>query len=100
VESGGLQRCLNLEQAEKAEMLRAKIEQVEGAIAAQAAKKRGAAQAMAQAGTAAGGDTSATDRAALGLQLKSDLARAIEQERYQDAAALRDRLAGACSSLF
>jgi excinuclease UvrABC helicase subunit UvrB len=96
VESGGLQRCLNLEQAEQAEMLRAKIEEVQAAIASHAAKKRGAAQAMAQAAS----DTSATDRAALGLQLKSDLARAIEEERYQDAAALRDRLAGACSSVF
>jgi hypothetical protein len=85
--------ALTPSQADTAQMLREKIGEIEAAIAAHSAKKRGLAQAMVRAGSPQG-DATAMDRAALGLSLKSDMQRAIEEERYQDAASLRDRLAG------
>eukprot|EP00854_Cymbomonas_tetramitiformis_P002145 gene2145-2848_t len=78
-----LQRALNLEQYDAAQEFRKKISEVEDAMHRQQdEKKKGHVSSQAEV----------TDNTATGLQLRSELQRAIEEERYQDAASLRDRL--------
>jgi len=79
-----LQRALNLDRYEDAQALRAKIEEVDSAITRHEAQKTGGSKNV---------QDRVTDRTAVGLQLRSELQRAIEEERYKDAAAIRDKLA-------
>lgn len=78
-----LQRALNLDRYEDAQALRAKIEEVDSAITRHEAQKTGGSKNV---------QDRVTDRTAVGLQLRSELQRAIEEERYQDAATIRDKL--------
>lgn len=78
-----LQRALNLERNEDVVALRTKIEEVEAAIERHQGQKMGGAPTS---------EAELSDATALGLQLRSDLQRAIEDEDYAEAAAIRDKL--------
>jgi len=78
-----LQRALNLDRYDDAQALRAKIEEVEAAISRHEEQKTGGEQKS---------QDKITDRTAEGLRLRSELQRAIEEERYADAATIRDKL--------
>lgn len=78
-----LQRALNLDRYDDAQGLRAKIEEVEAAITRHEEQKTGGEQKS---------QDRVTDRTAEGLRLRSELQRAIEEERYADAATIRDKL--------
>ncbi|GAX76663.1 hypothetical protein CEUSTIGMA_g4109.t1 [Chlamydomonas eustigma] len=83
-----LQRCLNVEEYEQAQEVRRKRNKVDEAIKSMMAKK-----AERAAGTTTSEETlSIADLASEGLRLRSELQRAIDQERYQDAAQFRDLL--------
>eukprot|EP00238_Polyblepharides_amylifera_P012537 CAMPEP_0196583184 /NCGR_PEP_ID=MMETSP1081-20130531/42451_1 /TAXON_ID=36882 /ORGANISM="Pyramimonas amylifera, Strain CCMP720" /LENGTH=358 /DNA_ID=CAMNT_0041903995 /DNA_START=166 /DNA_END=1242 /DNA_ORIENTATION=- len=79
-----LQRALNLEQPDIAKQLQNKIQEVSEAIKKKRASNRGAPTQE---------DT--TNRASQGLMLRAELRRAIEEERYEDAAAIKVKLSAA-----
>ena len=103
-----LQRALNYDAYETAQQIRAKRETVDLAIRKlQERKGRAAANAAGGGGGGGGGGdegeggaagsagaaAESIDLASEGLQLRTEMQRAVEEERYEDAARLRDLLA-------
>lgn len=82
----GLQRALNRQEFDVAQDIRTRREQVDKVLAAHLASKGPGC------GCRAATQTELADIASEGLRLKSEMQRAVEEERYTDAAALRDNL--------
>ncbi|KAG1670018.1 hypothetical protein FOA52_011174 [Chlamydomonas sp. UWO 241] len=84
-----LQRCLNQDAYERAQDVRSKRHKLDEAIAAMQERK------SAKLGTSASGGPSTltfTDYAAEGLRLRSEMLRAVEGERYKEAAQFKSLL--------
>jgi len=77
-----LQRALNNEQYEVAKQLRERRDQIDEAME----------QLLEAKGGRSRNQPGVTDVAAEGLRLRTELQRCIDEERYQDAAKVRDRL--------
>ncbi|KAI8477009.1 MAG: hypothetical protein J3K34DRAFT_498324 [Monoraphidium minutum] len=86
-----LQRALNYTAYEAAQQVRAKRETVD--LALRQMQERKSASAAAGGGEQAGAAIAAIDLTSEGLQLRGEMQRAVEEERYADAAKFRDLLA-------
>lgn len=82
-----LQRSLNMAAYDMAKEIRAKRQMLDEAIAAMAERKAAKIGASNM-----GGQLSFTDFASEGLRLRSEMQRAVEAERYQDAASFKTLL--------
>jgi len=83
-----LQRCLNYEAYQEAKEVRSKRQRVDEAVALMKERKARNSSTPAEAAR-----LSVSDFAAEGLRLRTELQRAVQEERYKDAAAFRDLLA-------
>lgn len=81
-----LQRTLNMDDFDTAQEIRRRRKEIDEVVAEQLEAKGPGC------GTRSANQTAVADVAAEGLRLRSELQRAINEERYSDAAEVRDRL--------
>lgn len=81
-----LQRMLNMDDFDTAQEIRKRRKQIDEVVAEQLEAKGPGC------GTRSANQTAVADVASEGLRLRSELQRAIDEERYSDAAEVRDRL--------
>ncbi|DBA86428.1 TPA: hypothetical protein ACH3X2_005521 [Trebouxia sp. C0005] len=81
-----LQRMLNMDDFDTAQEIRKRRKQIDEIVAEQLEAKGPSC------GTRSANQTAVADVASEGLRLRSELQRAIDEERYADAAEVRDRL--------